>query len=722
MEIRSIYEEYCEEYETEFSDITLRKLMLVRTAVLLHPILQDMNLGFEDPVAVILDSRERINDTFQHILGFDRPEPYPCGSLTKKGWKQWREGQYEAVPVFCRNRKECEKMISQETWNQSIAEAYQQKLFFLIAFPDVVPEMAAEYFSGQIRIETEGYPRGNNIEANQRFVRALLDFLKGRISTFLQEIKKQQWKTDKTTFCYGMDPVYAAHIVLKSLIHEIYHGKRVEQELYLYETALEKLEAEWEISEGFDQWTELFRDRIYAFAMKWEGIIPRERVPGKYFKNIHNWPLSDQKFYYITQEDFEEISAPLAEMIGIHRLKSILADTGIIKCEGGARKYYTIKVPVITEYGAYSPQRRIPLRRSMLDFPGDLSIEELLMNRLSSSKQGVYPILGNVLGHEEEIAVSSTSNNQHIVILGGSGSGKTVSAKNIEKGLARQGAAVIVLNYNQTHTFKEDDMVTVINAKEDGIPMSVLEMAEDEDIYDKSEEIVDMFSRFNAMGSRQKAIFRKVCKQAVTTWDGEADELKVLKESLKRYGGEAIVDKYGPIFSQAVFHKSEMFWENGKITVIDFGDYSPRMQSILTGITLFCLWKRVMLVGQTMKTPLWIVCDEFQAIDSYGFQQLEKILREGRKFKTSLILSTQTLAGFDNDEKRLLQLPSTKLYFRPVSKDAEAWSRSISEETGLEEEKIRNLLLTLDRGSCVAVGSFQIAEGKTKALKMHFHI
>ena len=102
-------------------------------------------------------------------------------------------------------------------------------------------------------------------------------------------------------------------------------------------------------------------------------------------------------------------------------------------------------------------------------------------------------------------------------------------------------------------------MVTVINAKEDGIPMSVLEMAEDEDIYDKSEEIVDMFSRFNAMGSRQKAIFRKACKQAVTTWDGEADELKVLKESLKRYGGEAIVDKYGPIFSRQYFIKVRCF-------------------------------------------------------------------------------------------------------------------------------------------------------------------
>lgn len=38
--------------------------------------------------------------------------------------------------------------------------------------------------------------------------------------------------------------------------------------------------------------------------------------------------------------------------------------------------------------------------------------------------------------------------------------------------------------------------------------MSVLEMAEDEDIYDKSEESLTCFSRFNAREASQKATFR----------------------------------------------------------------------------------------------------------------------------------------------------------------------------------------------------------------------
>lgn len=48
---------------------------------------------------------------------------------------------------------------------------------------------------------------------------------------------------------------------------------------------------------------------------------------------------------------------------------------------------------------------------------------------------------------------------------------------------------------------------------------------------------------------------------------------------------------------------------------------------------------------------------------------MEQILSEGRKFKFSLILATQSLAAFDMKKRAILQQPSTKLYFRPFELD-----------------------------------------------------
>ena len=113
-----------------------------------------------------------------------------------------------------------------------------------------------------------------------------------------------------------------------------------------------------------------------------------------------------------------------------------------------------------------------------------------------------------------------------------------------------------------------------------------------------------------------------------------------------------------------------------------------------------------------------MVLDEFQNLSLKHDSILFQILREGRKFNLYLLLATQTLAGFDNGQRAVLQQAATQLYFQPAVHEINMVSRLI---IGMETEMAKKLLEKLQVGECLAVGRFMIGENSIdRPLKMSF--
>lgn len=83
--------------------------------------------------------------------------------------------------------------------------------------------------------------------------------------------------------------------------------------------------------------------------------------------------------------------------------------------------------------------------------------------------------LGKVANSPNYIKIAEDSDNQNLLIVGRSGSGKTYALKKIEENLAQSGGAVLVLNYHDTHSeLLGNDNIYWLDAVADGIPLSLL--------------------------------------------------------------------------------------------------------------------------------------------------------------------------------------------------------------------------------------------------------
>ena len=128
-------------------------------------------------------------------------------------------------------------------------------------------------------------------------------------------------------------------------------------------------------------------------------------------------------------------------------------------------------------------------------------------------------------------------------------------------------------------------------------------------------------------------------------------------------------------------------------------------------VVLWDLWAYVQKHGHKDK-PITIVLDEMQNLDHRPDSPIDKFLREGRKFGISLILATQTISNFNQEQKDRLFQASTKLFFKPATTEVDSFAVLLSKVyPGLSKAEWVEHLNSLNKGQCFFIGYIDDGHG-----------
>lgn len=335
--------------------------------------------------------------------------------------------------------------------------------------------------------------------------------------------------------------------------------------------------------------------------------------------------------------------------------------------------------------------------------------------------------LGKMNGLSKRIKIAKNAVNKHILLTGMSGAGKTMALQQIECSAIDSGACVVVLNCGATHEWSRQDGNKVEHClvRDEGFPFRLLapikvsdEMVESEDAI--LENIIGSLDRLDRMNRAQKAVLRQaICD--ILERSGAASCMKEIGQELEQELSEdalEVLDKFSIFFQQIQWMEQTLELEPGKIYNIDFSGYDSTTQWLLAEMALSWLWRYAQLCGKRNRYDTYVVCDEFQNLDSDAGAVLFQILREGRRHKLFLLLATQTLVGVERCERVVLRQVGTNLFFKPTEEEYRQIARLIDAEN---VEQIACALQKLCVGECLAKGRFSAGRMiLEKPLRMSF--
>lgn len=323
------------------------------------------------------------------------------------------------------------------------------------------------------------------------------------------------------------------------------------------------------------------------------------------------------------------------------------------------------------------------------------------------------------MGTSKVLMISPEAMNKHMLLVGMSGGGKTESAKYIVNQIVTEGGKALAIDYSGSFACdSEEEDIKRINVFEEGFPLpflSPIRRPDDtvEDIGDIQEEIVDVFCNVSRLGVRQKAAMRRAVETAsrLIVINPDLDEICAIGRALEMDDDDevaaSVYDRFYNLLTKVRVSKGIRLLESGKLTVLDLSGFSPHTQRILAELILAVIWRYFRVWGQRAEEDLFILCDEFQILNSREDGILDQILREGRKYHIALVLATQTLESFNKRERAVIQQVGTQMFFRPAGSEVDNVLKWIG--VGRSSE-LKKSLMTLDRGECIAVGRFDLGK------------
>lgn len=312
------------------------------------------------------------------------------------------------------------------------------------------------------------------------------------------------------------------------------------------------------------------------------------------------------------------------------------------------------------------------------------------------------------------VEISKLSPNEHILLTGTTGSGKSTRLKEIMADCLLQGRTVIAFDINGcdfSENSKNNEEVTVISAADDGLNMdffnlNISEMNR-ESYVNYVSYIVEAFSTVAALGVRQERALRDAVEFAFNNHDKYENGFDALQEGLYQQNSEiasGVASKYWGLIQSGIFRPSKKHMRSNAMNVISFQGINPSTQRQGMELFLYRLWQKVRL-EKAHKGRLSVVIDEFQQLSLKKNSVLLEMLRESRKYGINIILSTQTTTTFSKDVLAAINLTAIQLFFRPAASDMKKMAEFICPE---EKGKWLLTLKSLKVGESVVNGNFSV--------------
>lgn len=316
----------------------------------------------------------------------------------------------------------------------------------------------------------------------------------------------------------------------------------------------------------------------------------------------------------------------------------------------------------------------------------------------------------------------ATGTNGHILVMGESGSGKTVQCQKLISSAVQQNATVIALDM---HGALSDDQifwkykpifeqyVHNINKKMEGIGCNLLTPVKYadgtmENVIDTIGSVTEVLAEAIKAGSRQRSELRKALEFLYENEEYEKYGFKSLDTALYNAGtkeAEILRDKLYFLTAHNVFVPENDFYIENKINIFRLSRYDLKTQQLIAEILLSYIW-RLAMADKFKKSPVYIFLDECHNLPTGRNNTLAQFLAEGRRFGINLILATQIMEEGKTSivQQRLTQC-GVKLYFKPASSKVAMTAKMIDPNRVGEWSR---LLRTLQVGEFITDGRFMV--------------
>lgn len=325
-----------------------------------------------------------------------------------------------------------------------------------------------------------------------------------------------------------------------------------------------------------------------------------------------------------------------------------------------------------------------------------------------------------------DCVVSPSAPNSSVLITGQSGSGKSCRQNQIELAEVQSGNTVIVLDISRNHSEKDifvpilyeyKQHLNRIDAVKDGVGINLLnpiskQQGESESYVNLVNSNVYAFSSAQRMGVRQQAILREAIEMAIVSKNknhnlSDEDALHMaFSAKEKNTKWQMVYQRLWTILNCGALKSGEKHTQGQKINILDLSGLDILSAETLAEAGLSYFWRMAYNHGFPKDFgKVTIVVDEFQHLSVKVHSALSTILREGRKFGLTLLLTTQSLNIFSNAELSMLNQAAIHLYFHPADNDLTQIAKLIDPS---KKEYWRKQLTGLKRGQCLGVGSLEV--------------
>lgn len=366
--------------------------MVVKTVILIYPIIKELGLGVTSPVALVVDSVNIAKYIVQDLYGVTSAPMYSTSLSEKEMREHFTELEYELVAMaYVKSQNSIPNLQFMQAACQ--AGTIRGQVFSalpIVIFPSAIAQEAMDYLSGQICITLRQSARSNVFDDDSigiQFSYMLIQYVCSKWTTVQLELTRLLQNEDNRKTIednQGSEMFLAAEKILELLLEsQDYYDKDINPALDRYRNALNTIINQWQFVPGGSAWIDILQKLISKAAAAIPGIIDRNHAEASVVSHIDDWPLYDDEYYYLSSQAFNELCSEITPSISINEIKRLLIDHGILEGEGRERLYMTAKVPVTTEYGAILEPRKLRLHREWLDLDCSLTWREMIENNCS---------------------------------------------------------------------------------------------------------------------------------------------------------------------------------------------------------------------------------------------------------------------------------------------------------------------------------------------------